>query len=261
MASLVFVAWPRHGGHSPTTYKLWNLRTVTIAINNYAARNNGQLPQDIVDANGRKLWSWRVLILPDMEGQLLYDKLRLKEPWDSEYNRQYTSQPIPILLDPRAKPPHDRTSFLAPIGEGTVFGDQPGVKNIDDIPDGLDQTVWLVEVDDSAMIPWAKPGDFEFDPADPSRGMNDNQEKCFIVGFADTGTMRIDEQTDPETLLALFRANDGKKLDREELEPQPNLTWERLPEIIIGGLMGLGVLLIYVSLTFPRRSTPTTPSH
>lgn len=253
IASLVFVAWPRIGGHGPITNKQWNLRYVTLAINNYAARNRGQLPQDIVDANGRKLWSWRVLILPDIEKQLLYDKLRLNEPWDSAYNQQYTSEPIPDLLDPQAKPPHNRTSFLAPIGEGTVFGDQPGVKKLDDIRDGLDQTVWLVEVDDSAMIPWAKPGDFEFDPNDPSRGMNNNQGKGFIMGFADASTMRIDAQLDPATLLTLFQTHDGTKLDRDELEPKPNRTWERWPEMLIGGLMGLGVLLIYVSLTFPRK--------
>ena len=39
------------------------------------------------DANGKPLLSWRVLILPYIEQQELYNQFHLDEPWDSEHNR------------------------------------------------------------------------------------------------------------------------------------------------------------------------------
>ncbi|MBQ7815447.1 MAG: DUF1559 domain-containing protein, partial [Thermoguttaceae bacterium] len=48
-----------------------------------------------VDASGRPLHSWRVHLLPFLGKKAeseLYSKIRLDEPWDSEYNRQFHAQ-------------------------------------------------------------------------------------------------------------------------------------------------------------------------
>lgn len=65
-----------------------------IAIHMYAAEHNGQLPPVYTtDKDGKPLHSWRVLLLPYLDEQLLYENIRLDEPWDSEYNKQFHSHP------------------------------------------------------------------------------------------------------------------------------------------------------------------------
>jgi hypothetical protein len=53
-----------------------------------------------VDKQGKPLHSWRVLILPYIEEEELYKKIRLNEPWDSEYNRQFHSRAPHIFQCP-----------------------------------------------------------------------------------------------------------------------------------------------------------------
>lgn len=66
-----------------------NLKQIAIGLYNYADTYGRFPPAWTVDSQGKPLHSWRVLILPYLEYQHLYDKIRLSEPWDSEYNRQF----------------------------------------------------------------------------------------------------------------------------------------------------------------------------
>ena len=65
---------------------LKNLRQILLAIHNYES-TNARLPTDVTDTAGKSLLSWRVAILPYMEGgDTLYKQFKLTEPWDSEHN-------------------------------------------------------------------------------------------------------------------------------------------------------------------------------
>lgn len=68
-----------------------NMRHITLAILYYEGKDRRGLPTYSVDAQGKPLHSWRVLILPLVDESGLYEKIRLDEPWDSEYNRQFHS--------------------------------------------------------------------------------------------------------------------------------------------------------------------------
>jgi RNA polymerase sigma factor (sigma-70 family) len=65
---------------------LKNLKAIALALHNYHD-TNGRLPTDITDSAGKPLLSWRVAILPYIEGyDVLYKQFKLTEPWDSEHN-------------------------------------------------------------------------------------------------------------------------------------------------------------------------------
>jgi hypothetical protein len=56
---------------------------------NYEAANGKLPPAYVADANGRPMHSWRVLILPYLEGyNALYKKYNLNEPWNGPNSAQ-----------------------------------------------------------------------------------------------------------------------------------------------------------------------------
>ncbi len=69
-----------------------NLRRIYQAFAEYADVNGAYPPAFTVDAEGRKLHSWRVLLLPYLDEEELFAQIRLDEPWDSDWNSQFHSQ-------------------------------------------------------------------------------------------------------------------------------------------------------------------------
>ena len=76
----------RQSDYAQRQRSLKNLKHLITAIHNYEATHN-RLPTDITDKAGKPLLSWRVAILPFLEGQDgLYNQFRMTESWDSEHN-------------------------------------------------------------------------------------------------------------------------------------------------------------------------------
>jgi hypothetical protein len=73
-----------------------NLKQIGIGFLEYHDAHDRLPPAYTVDDHGKPMHSWRVLILPHMGLKALYDKIRLNEPWDSEYNQQFHSQ-VPLV--------------------------------------------------------------------------------------------------------------------------------------------------------------------
>lgn len=76
-------------------FKRNQFRLLTLALKNYQD-DHGELPPvrtgSEPDENGIYPHSWRVYILPYLECGKLFEQIRLNEPWDSEWNRQFHSQ-------------------------------------------------------------------------------------------------------------------------------------------------------------------------
>ena len=73
---------------------LGNLQKIGCAMQLYLCDHGTLPPAFTVDSKGKPLHSWRVLLLPYFGNECaeLYKKIRLTEPWDSEYNRQFHDQ-------------------------------------------------------------------------------------------------------------------------------------------------------------------------
>ncbi len=68
---------------------LCNIDRIYSAMERYYDEHNTAVPFCTYDEDGNVLHSWRVLLLPYLGYKELYDKIRLDEPWDSEWNKRF----------------------------------------------------------------------------------------------------------------------------------------------------------------------------
>ena len=133
-------------------------RQIALAFHDYHDREKSFPAAAIYDREGKPLLSWRVALLPYLEQQSLYDQFHLDEPWDSPHNRTLIPRMPATYLDPdpavqRAIGAMDRTTFVVPVGEKTVFHGREGLK-FTDIEDGTSKTVLAVEVVPERAVIW-----------------------------------------------------------------------------------------------------------
>lgn len=87
-----------------------------------------------VGGTPKMLHSWRTLILPYLGYQELFDKIKLDEPWDSAWNKQFHQRNIPEFICPSARvfqesrgtcayPKSGETTYSVIVGRDTLFGD------------------------------------------------------------------------------------------------------------------------------------------
>jgi hypothetical protein len=193
------------------------MKQLALAIHNYEAAT-GELPKDIVDKDGKPILSWRVLILPYIEQNALYNEFKLDEPWDSANNKQWSQAMVKVFLSPEAtlpaKPDWGLTSYRGISGPGAAF--EPGKKlKFTDFTDGTSNTIMLIETDE--LVPWAKPGDFPFDPKKPLPKITPpGKRDVFLVAMADGSVRTISTSISEKTLKAAFTRNGGEKLDLDK---------------------------------------------
>lgn len=103
-----------------------NLQAITLAMLIYEKQHGRLPPAYTVDAEGKPLHSWRVLLLPYLgEGaKKLHEKIRLDEPWDSKHNRQFHDAVVKIYQCPGVKLEPGQTTYAVVVGEKNAF--QPG---------------------------------------------------------------------------------------------------------------------------------------
>ncbi|QEL20091.1 DUF1559 family PulG-like putative transporter [Limnoglobus roseus] len=165
-----------------------NLKQIGIALHSYHDVYGHFPPAATLGKKGKKLYSWRVTILPYIEQSAVYSQFKLDEPWDSESNKKLSDLTIPTYTDPRIalKPAH--TVYKVPVGNGAMFDLATGCKILS-ITDGTSNTIMVLAGGDP--VPWAKPEEFEYDPkvefpADYAKEFDD----FLATAFAD-GSVRV----------------------------------------------------------------------
>ncbi len=186
-----------------------NMRQIGIALRNYHNHFGSFPPAYTVDETGKPLHSWRTLILPyfdskaiDPKWKEVYAKIRLDEPWDSEYNIQFSKyiehtpeEERKYHSDPDSGQPfhHNmpsvygcpnfgssdettKTVYKMIVGNNAV-GNGHGT-SMTEIKRPLDKTVLLVEA--ALPVPWMSPSDFTEDDFKTAIYAND-QEKVSEV--------------------------------------------------------------------------------
>jgi hypothetical protein len=191
-----------------------NLKQISLAMHNYYDVHKKFPPVASRDANGKPLLSWRVHLLPFLEQKALYAQFKLDEPWNSEHNRKLAEINVVTYLDPGAKLKPGMTTYLAPIGEGTVFGGQETL-GLGDIRDGASRTIMVVSAEPGRGVIWTKPEDLPVTQAQPLAGLVNDVRKYFLAAFCDGSVRVISDTIDPQTLWLLFNANDGQPIDDE----------------------------------------------
>ncbi|MEM6365492.1 MAG: DUF1559 domain-containing protein, partial [Planctomycetota bacterium] len=72
-----------------------NLETIAAALNAYASDHGRYPPPILRDDSGKALHSWRVLILPYLGEEDLYDQFDLNVAWDEGVNQGLVYQDFP----------------------------------------------------------------------------------------------------------------------------------------------------------------------
>jgi hypothetical protein len=126
------------------------MKQIALAFHSYYDVYKSLPPAYTTDIEGKPLHCWRVLLLPYLEEKELYSKIRLNEPWDSEYNRQFHNASVFLFQCPSFGKKHPclnkngLCSYSVIIGEETPFPSTKPV-SLDQIVDGLSNTILIVE--------------------------------------------------------------------------------------------------------------------
>jgi hypothetical protein len=150
----------RNAARSAATTR--NLKQISLAVANYHQTHGSFPPAYVADQDGKPMHSWRVLILPFLEQQELYNAYNFAEPWDGPNSRKLVGKIGNIFL--RSGLDSDQihtTSFVAVVGPRTVWtGSKPTA--LKDLGDGSHDTLLVVKVPDGHFL-WMEPRDLEFD--------------------------------------------------------------------------------------------------
>lgn len=195
-----------------------SLKQIALAMHNFHDVHGYFPPHALVDEEGNKLLSWRVLILPYLGEQTLYDAFRLDEPWDSEHNSQLIGR-MPQVLQSRdvpaagGEPFAGMTRFVAPLTASSVFGRPgPGVP-IRNITDGTSNSLLVVESGREHAVVWTRPEDLIVDEAAPLESIVGSGGAGFTACLCDGSARHLPATVSPDTLRALLTIDGGELID------------------------------------------------
>ena len=189
------------------------LGEVFKALDLYANDNNGKYPPVFTkNAQGSPLLSWRVLILPYIEQQNLFNKFNQNEPWDGPTNKPLLSFMPKMYLSSGNYDVNTafKTTFLAPVAKETVFSPLGAVtKNA--ISDGLSNTILVADVDDDFATEWTRPVDLNVNSQNPSLGLTNSNPAGFMALFCD-GSVKVVPNRPLPNVWAMFTIGGGEQI-------------------------------------------------
>jgi len=138
-----------------------NLKKIGLALHAYHDDWRMFPPAWLPDADGNPQHSWRVLILPYMAQNSLYERYDFNSRWNSPSNRKLVGE-IPSAYY-SGSGPTGVTHYLAIVGPGTAWP-APDCVSRSDIPDGTLHTISVVEFVD-VEVNWMEPRDIPVEEA------------------------------------------------------------------------------------------------
>jgi hypothetical protein len=188
-----------------------NMKLIALAMHNYAMVYRTFPPAYKANAGGKPLLSWRVLILPFLEGQNgLFEQFHLDEPWDSPHNKSLIARMPAIYKAPDSKVwGQGKTNYLTVRGPRSVFSGGQGAQ-FAQITRGLSNVIMTVDAPDESAVIWTKPDDFQYDPTDPAKGLMGLRSGGFYAGLVDGSVRFVSANIDRRVLAELFTRDTGE---------------------------------------------------
>jgi hypothetical protein len=190
-----------------------NLKQIGIALIDYYGAMGAFPPAVVRDKNGKALYSWRVLILPYLEQDVIYKNWKKDEPWDSPHNKPLSDVVLKVYTLP-GNPDgiSNRTPYRVFIGKGTGFEDLKGQPSkgirISDITDGTSNTIAVVEATET--VPWAKPEELDFVAGKALPPLGPPWRDGFNALLFDGSRRFIPKTIKPQSLQAMITRNGGE---------------------------------------------------
>lgn len=199
-----------------------NLKHIGLAMHGYHEKYGSFPPAYTVDEQGRRMHSWRALILPFTEyaqDEVQYD---FSQPWSSPDNLAFAKESLVRKMyccPSEADRDRPDTSYVMLVGPD-AFSDGPTGRKLKDITDKISETIVVGEMSRSGIF-WTEPRDLNvtemsFTINDPNQiGLRSLHSVGVHVLFADGSTKFLSDQIDTKVLEALITINGGE--DESEL--------------------------------------------
>jgi prepilin-type processing-associated H-X9-DG protein len=192
-----------------------NLKQIGLAMHNYNDVYGAFPPAYSVDANGNRLLSWRVAILPFLEEAQLYERFDKNKPWDDPANRALAAEMPAVYACPSSLHPREsqRTAYLVLNGEGMLFNG-PTATKMQEITDGTSNTLMVVEAEGNAVT-WTQPADLDAATLQAIIGPGPQQLGSRHPGgvqalLADGSVRFLSQSISPDVLKALMTRAGGE---------------------------------------------------
>ena len=194
-----------------------NLQQIALAMREYEAAQGCFPPAYVADKQGKPLYSWRVLLLPYLGQQDLYDQFHLDEPWNSENNHHVCDLVVELFQCPGQ--PNTRlptTNYMMVVGGHTISSGRQATK-LTEITDGLADTIMLVEVADP-LVYWAQPEDLHFDKLNFTINGGKRQEISSYhrfganAAFCDGSVRLLKKSANPQMVKAMLTIDGGEPI-------------------------------------------------
>ena len=222
-----------------------NLASTAKAIEKYHKDKGHYPPPAILDKDGKPLLSWRVAILPYMEGTYinssepfdggkrinnpkeLYDLFKLDEPWDGPNNKKLIGKFPDLYRAPYSVMSYSQSSIgktvtLAVVGKGAIFDPTKKTVSEGDVRDGVKQTLLLLQVEEAGpAVYWTKPADVALTADGKLPADGPNFARRFAVVYGDASAHTLANGLDAKTLLGIVTRDGGEKLDEKDIRPEP----------------------------------------
>lgn len=135
-----------------------NLKQIGLALLNYSEVYHALPPAYTVDADGKRLHSWRTLILPFTGQKPLYDKIDLTKAWDDPTNAEAFKTTNYCYSCPSVDGPQNYTTYLAVVTSNSCL--RPAESRLlSEITDGTSNTLLVVEAETDHAVHWMSPND------------------------------------------------------------------------------------------------------
>jgi hypothetical protein len=199
-----------------------NLEKIAAALDAYAADHGSYPTPAIKSQSGKPLLSWRVLILPYLGEQELFDQFNLNQSWDAAGNQQFKYQSMPaVYRHPNSQGWATETVYHLVTGNGTLFP-ASGPLGPNQITDDTTKTILLAEARSSSV--WTEPVDVD---AIASGGTINSVSGAGLGGITEGGVCVVtvdgrghflSEATPAMTVNALISPRGGEPLPDDVLD-------------------------------------------
>lgn len=201
-----------------------HLKQLRLALYNYHDLHQMFPPACTLGSDGKPWHSWRVLILPQLGEQELFDAYRFDEPWNGPHNAQLA----PRMPEVFGFPGESEAKFLGVTGQYTAWPNHLSSR-IREFVNGTSSSILLVESADSD-VNWLEPRDIPLGEAMKRRKAADaprlaGRYEETAIGLADGETRSLKDSIDERTLSILLRVGptgETQSAPPAEFPPQRN---------------------------------------
>ena len=242
LAILLFLFWAllpsvqRVREASRRTQCINNTRQLWLAMQNYMSARLRLPPAYRADENGKPIHSWRVLILPEIEHQAIYDQYDFSEPWDGPNNSKLKKKiGYGPYFCPMAQSNDFKTPYKLVTGKGTAFDGDKSTTGAQF--KSTANTIAIIE-DPGNPVCWMEPKDltieeavklFDFESATTTHGVIQTKFSRRVyyhqtIAMLDGSVRSVGYLKDPRQIIPYLMLDHPAKKDLSELDfdyPEP----------------------------------------